>query len=66
MEVDEGYDRKSDIFPHWITAHALLKNEFTEDEKNHNLIDHRVFSHGECSKDGHQLACDANKVEDPL
>ena len=24
--------------PHWIAAHARLKNEFTEDEKCHNLM----------------------------
>ena len=24
--------------PHWIAAHAGLKNEFTEDEKCHNLM----------------------------
>ena len=24
---------------HWMAAHARLKNEFTEDEKCHNLID---------------------------
>ena len=29
MEVDEGSD---------LAAHALLKNEFTEDEKYHNLM----------------------------
>ena len=23
---------------HWMTAHARLKNEFTEDEKSHNLM----------------------------
>ena len=38
MEVDEGSDQKSDIWPHWMTAHARLKNEFTEDEKCHNLM----------------------------
>ena len=29
---------KSDIKPHWMAAHARLKNEFTEDEKYHNLM----------------------------
>ena len=38
MEVDEGSDIKSDMWPHWMTAHAHLKNEFTEDEKCHNPI----------------------------
>ena len=37
MEVDEGSDQKSDIQPHWMAVHARLKNEFTEDEKCHNL-----------------------------
>ena len=35
---DEGSDQKSDILPHWMAAHARLKNEFTEDEKYHNLM----------------------------
>ena len=26
------------IWPHWMAAHACLKNEFTEDEKCHNLM----------------------------
>ena len=38
MEVDERSDQKSDIWPHWMAAHARLKNEFTEDEKRHNLM----------------------------
>ena len=38
MEVDEMFDQKSDILPHWMAAHARLKNEFTEDEKCHNLM----------------------------
>ena len=38
MEVDEGSDQKLDIWPHWMAAHARLKNEFTEDEKYHNLM----------------------------
>ena len=37
MEVDERSNHKSDIQPHWMVAHARLKNEFTEDEKYHNL-----------------------------
>ena len=37
MEVDEGSDKTSDIYPHWTAAHARLKNEFTEDETYHNL-----------------------------
>ena len=38
MEIVEESDQKSDILPHWMTAHARLKNEFTEDKKNHNLM----------------------------
>ena len=38
MEVDEGSDQKSDIKPHWMAAHAYLRNEFTEDKKCQNLI----------------------------
>ena len=38
MEVDEGSDQNSDIYSHWTAAHARLKNEFTEDEKCHNLM----------------------------
>ena len=38
MEVDEGSDQKSDIKPNRMSAHARLKNEFTEDEKYHNLL----------------------------
>ena len=40
MEVDQGSGQKSDIilYPHWMAAHARLKNEFTEDEKCHNLM----------------------------
>ena len=38
MEVDEGFDKTSDIWPHRMAAHVRLKNEFTEDEKYHNLI----------------------------
>ena len=37
-KVYEGFDQKSDIQPHWMAAHACLKNEFTENEKYHNLI----------------------------
>ena len=38
MEVDEESDQKSDICPHWMAVHARLKNEFTEDDKCHNLV----------------------------
>ena len=38
MEVDEGSAQKSDIFFHWMVAHARLKNEFTEDEMCQNLM----------------------------
>ena len=38
METDEVSEQKSDISPHWMAAHARLKNEFTEDEKYHNLM----------------------------
>ena len=44
MEVDKGSDQKSDILPHWMAAHACLKNEFTEDEKYHSLIS-TYFNH---------------------
>ena len=38
MDVNERSDKKSDIQSHWMAAHARLKNEFTVDEKCHNLI----------------------------
>ena len=38
MEVDEGSDQKSDIYPHWMAAHVYLKNELTEDRKCQNLM----------------------------
>ena len=38
MEVGEGFNQKSDIYPHWMAVHARLNNEFTEDEKCHNLM----------------------------
>ena len=38
MGVDEGSDQNSDIYRHWMAAHAHLKNEFMEDEKYHNLM----------------------------
>ena len=38
MEVDKWSDQKSDIQPHGMAAHTCLKNEFTEDEKCHNLM----------------------------
>ena len=38
MEIDEVSDQKSDIYPNWMAAYAHLKNEFTEDEKYHNLM----------------------------
>ena len=38
MEVDKESDQISDIYPHWMAAHARLKNEFTENEKCHNLM----------------------------
>ena len=38
MEVNEESDQKSDIYPHWMAAHAHLKNEFTEDKKCQNLM----------------------------
>ena len=34
---DEGSDQISDIYSHWMVAHVCLKDEFTEDEKYHNL-----------------------------
>ena len=38
MEVDEGSDQKIRHLAPWMSAHARLKNEFTEDEKYHNLM----------------------------
>ena len=29
---------KNGHLPHWMAAHARLKNEFTEDKKYHNLV----------------------------
>ena len=40
MEVEEESGQKSAILPHWMAAHACLKNGFTEDEKYHNLMAH--------------------------
>ena len=37
LEVDEGSNQKSGIYLHWIFAHARMKNEFTKEEKYHNL-----------------------------
>ena len=36
-------DQKSDILPNWMAAHVHLKNEFTEDEKYHNLMSWLIF-----------------------
>ena len=44
MEVDEGSHQKSDIYPHWMAAHAHLNNKFTEDEKCHNLTRWLIYS----------------------
>ena len=41
MEVVEWSNQKSVI---WMAAHARLKNEFTEDEKYHNLMTWLIFS----------------------
>ena len=38
MEVDDGSNQNSDIQPHWMAAHARLKNEFMEDEKCLDLM----------------------------
>ena len=38
MEEDEGSDKTSDIYQHLMAAHAHLQNEFTKDEKYHNLM----------------------------
>ena len=38
MEVDEGSDQISDVYPQWIAAHACLKIKFTEGNKCHNLM----------------------------
>ena len=32
------FAHKSDIYPHWMAAHASLKNDFTEDKNYHNLM----------------------------
>ena len=40
MEVDDGSDQKSDIYPHWMAAHAWLKN----DETCHNLMSWFIYS----------------------
>ena len=31
------------IRPHWMAAHVPLKNEFTEDEKYHNLMSWSIY-----------------------
>ena len=54
LEVDEGSDQKSDIYPHWMTAHALLKTEFMEDKKYHNLMRWLIFLSWNCS----QMTCE--------
>ena len=38
MDVGEKSDQKLDIYPHWMSVHACEKNEFTVDEKCHNLM----------------------------
>ena len=43
MEVDEGSDQTSDVWPQWIAAHACLKNEFTEGDKYHNLMSRLIY-----------------------
>ena len=35
----------SDIKPHWMAAHACLKNEFIEGEKCHNIMTQHNFFH---------------------
>ena len=42
MKVNERSDQKSDILPHYMAAHARLKNEFTEDKKYHNPMTWRL------------------------
>ena len=37
-QMKYGSRRRADMEPHWMTAHARLKNEFTEDGKYHNLM----------------------------
>ena len=54
MEVEEGSDQKSDMLPHWMTAHVRLKYEFTENEKCHNLMSWLICG----------LTCDQNKTYD--
>ena len=43
MEVDEGSDQKVDFQPNWTTAHARLKNEFTEDKRCQNLVSRLIL-----------------------
>ena len=38
MEDDKGSGQNSDIKPHWMAEHARLKNDFREDEKDHNIM----------------------------
>ena len=38
MEKDEGSDKKIRHLVLWMAAHARLKNEFSGDEKYHNLM----------------------------
>ena len=38
MDVDKGFDQKSDVKPQWMAAHACLKIEFTEGDKYHYLM----------------------------
>ena len=38
IRAAKGSDQKSDIYRHWMAEHVCLKNEFTEDEKYHNLM----------------------------
>ena len=45
MEVDEGSDQN------WMSVLAHLKNEFTEDEKYHNLMELAQFMSFFCQKE---------------
>ena len=37
-KVWKGPTKNQTSSPHWLSTHARLKNEFTEDEKCHNLM----------------------------
>ena len=44
MEDDKGSGQNSDIKPHWMAEHARLKNDFREDEKDHNIMTWHILN----------------------